>query len=121
MSKRIKVMSVFGTRPEAIKMAPLVLELQKHPALESSVWRASCWTTRRLMEQWRMRSTIWRQPEPLNASYRRLSIISACGAAPRVYTVKMKKSCPPSDCGHWRRRICRSAGAGISVCFRPAA
>lgn len=31
MSKRIKVMSVFGTRPEAIKMAPLVLELQKHP------------------------------------------------------------------------------------------
>ena len=37
MSKRIKVMSVFGTRPEAIKMAPLVLELQKHPALESVV------------------------------------------------------------------------------------
>jgi UDP-N-acetylglucosamine 2-epimerase (non-hydrolysing) len=30
MSK-IKVMTVFGTRPEAIKMAPLVLELQKHP------------------------------------------------------------------------------------------
>lgn len=27
--KKIKVMSVFGTRPEAIKMAPLVLELQK--------------------------------------------------------------------------------------------
>ncbi|MBO1004794.1 UDP-N-acetylglucosamine 2-epimerase (non-hydrolyzing) [Pseudogracilibacillus auburnensis] len=26
---RIKVMSIFGTRPEAIKMAPLVLELQK--------------------------------------------------------------------------------------------
>ena len=37
MSKRIKVMSVFGTRPEAIKMAPLVLELQKHPELESIV------------------------------------------------------------------------------------
>ena len=37
MSKRIKVMSVFGTRPEAIKMAPLVLELQKHPELESVV------------------------------------------------------------------------------------
>ena len=36
MSK-LKVMSVFGTRPEAIKMAPLVLELQKHPALESVV------------------------------------------------------------------------------------
>ena len=33
----IKVMSVFGTRPEAIKMAPLVLELQKHPKLESVV------------------------------------------------------------------------------------
>src|SRR5690625_4096075 len=29
MSKRIKVMSIFGTRPEAIKMAPLVLELEK--------------------------------------------------------------------------------------------
>lgn len=29
MSKKIKVMPVFGTRPEAIKMAPLVLELQK--------------------------------------------------------------------------------------------
>ena len=27
--KKIKVMTVFGTRPEAIKMAPLVLELQK--------------------------------------------------------------------------------------------
>lgn len=29
MEKKINVMSVFGTRPEAIKMAPLVLELQK--------------------------------------------------------------------------------------------
>ncbi|MEN2767291.1 non-hydrolyzing UDP-N-acetylglucosamine 2-epimerase [Ornithinibacillus xuwenensis] len=28
MQKRIKVMTIFGTRPEAIKMAPLVLELQ---------------------------------------------------------------------------------------------
>ena len=27
--KKIKVMSVFGTRPEAIKMAPLVKELEK--------------------------------------------------------------------------------------------
>ena len=27
----VKVMSVFGTRPEAIKMAPLVNELKKHP------------------------------------------------------------------------------------------
>lgn len=33
--KQIKVMTVFGTRPEAIKMAPLVLELQKHPAIKS--------------------------------------------------------------------------------------
>ena len=31
MSKKIKVMTVFGTRPEAIKMAPVVLELAKHP------------------------------------------------------------------------------------------
>ena len=29
MAKRIKVMTIFGTRPEAIKMAPLVLELEK--------------------------------------------------------------------------------------------
>ncbi|MGE1101424.1 non-hydrolyzing UDP-N-acetylglucosamine 2-epimerase [Peribacillus simplex] len=28
--QRIKVMTVFGTRPEAIKMAPVVLELKKH-------------------------------------------------------------------------------------------
>lgn len=28
---RIKVMTVFGTRPEAIKMAPVVLELTKYP------------------------------------------------------------------------------------------
>lgn len=33
--KRIKVMSVFGTRPEAIKMAPLVRELDKYPEIES--------------------------------------------------------------------------------------
>ncbi len=30
-SKRIKVLSVFGTRPEAIKMAPVIRELEKHP------------------------------------------------------------------------------------------
>ncbi|MFF3100991.1 non-hydrolyzing UDP-N-acetylglucosamine 2-epimerase [Viridibacillus arvi] len=30
MRKKWKVMTIFGTRPEAIKMAPLVLELQKH-------------------------------------------------------------------------------------------
>lgn len=35
--KQIKVMSVFGTRPEAIKMAPLVLELKNRPEFESLV------------------------------------------------------------------------------------
>ena len=34
---KIKVMSVFGTRPEAIKMAPLVKELEKRPQIESIV------------------------------------------------------------------------------------
>ena len=33
----IKVLSIFGTRPEAVKMAPLVLELQKNPSMESLV------------------------------------------------------------------------------------
>jgi UDP-N-acetylglucosamine 2-epimerase (non-hydrolysing) len=37
MSDKIKVMTIFGTRPEAIKMAPLVLELQKNPEIESIV------------------------------------------------------------------------------------
>lgn len=32
MNKLLKIMLVFGTRPEAIKMAPLVKEFQKHPA-----------------------------------------------------------------------------------------
>lgn len=31
MAVKWKVMAIFGTRPEAIKMAPLVLELKKHP------------------------------------------------------------------------------------------
>lgn len=31
MKQPIKVMTIFGTRPEAVKMAPLVLEFQKHP------------------------------------------------------------------------------------------
>lgn len=35
--KRIKVMTIFGTRPEAIKMVPLVLELKKHQAEIESV------------------------------------------------------------------------------------
>ncbi len=34
---KIKVMSVFGTRPEAIKMAPLVLELEKQSNIFESV------------------------------------------------------------------------------------
>ena len=33
----IKVMSVFGTRPEAIKMCPLVKELEKHNEIDSVV------------------------------------------------------------------------------------
>ncbi|MBN8252930.1 non-hydrolyzing UDP-N-acetylglucosamine 2-epimerase [Priestia flexa] len=31
MKQPVKVMTIFGTRPEAIKMAPLVLELKKRP------------------------------------------------------------------------------------------
>ena len=34
---KIRVMSVFGTRPEAIKMAPLVKELEKRDEIESIV------------------------------------------------------------------------------------
>jgi len=34
---KIKVMSIFGTRPEAIKMAPLVKELEKRKEIESIV------------------------------------------------------------------------------------
>lgn len=34
---KIKVMSVFGTRPEAIKMAPLIKELEKREEIESIV------------------------------------------------------------------------------------
>ena len=34
---KIKVMTVFGTRPEAIKMAPLVKELEKNKKIESIV------------------------------------------------------------------------------------
>ena len=35
--KKLKVMAVFGTRPEAIKMAPVVLELKKFPQTETLV------------------------------------------------------------------------------------
>lgn len=35
--KKIRVMTIFGTRPEAIKMAPLVKELEKREEIESIV------------------------------------------------------------------------------------
>lgn len=35
--KKIKVLSIFGTRPEAIKMCPLVKELNKHEEIENIV------------------------------------------------------------------------------------
>ena len=35
--KKIRVLSVFGTRPEAIKMCPLVKELEKLEEIESIV------------------------------------------------------------------------------------
>ena len=34
LSGKIKVMTIFGTRPEAIKMAPLIMEMQKNPQFE---------------------------------------------------------------------------------------
>ena len=34
---KLKVMSIFGTRPEAIKMAPLVLELARREGIDSQV------------------------------------------------------------------------------------
>ena len=33
--KQVRVMTIFGTRPEAIKMAPLVKELQSRPGIQS--------------------------------------------------------------------------------------
>ncbi len=35
MSRRVKVMTVFGTRPEAVKMAPLALELGRREDIEA--------------------------------------------------------------------------------------
>ena len=35
--KKIKVMSIFGTRPEAIKMAPLIKELETREEIDSIV------------------------------------------------------------------------------------
>ncbi len=37
MAAPLKIMTVFGTRPEAIKMAPVVLELSRHPGLITPV------------------------------------------------------------------------------------
>ncbi len=37
MEKKIKAMTVFGTRPEAIKMAPLAIELAKCPYIDAKV------------------------------------------------------------------------------------
>lgn len=33
----MKIMTIFGTRPEAIKMAPVIKELRKHPEIETKV------------------------------------------------------------------------------------
>ena len=35
--KKIKVLTIFGTRPEAIKMAPIINELKKHENIEQEV------------------------------------------------------------------------------------
>lgn len=34
---KVKIITIFGTRPEAVKMAPLVKELQKHEEIEAKV------------------------------------------------------------------------------------
>ena len=47
--EKLRIMSVFGTRPEAIKMCPLVKELASRPEIESLCcvtaqhrWRSGC-------------------------------------------------------------------------------
>ncbi len=46
--KPIRVMTIFGTRPEAIKMAPLVTELHRRAGIEacavSPPSTGRCWT-----------------------------------------------------------------------------
>ncbi|HXO16839.1 MAG TPA: UDP-N-acetylglucosamine 2-epimerase (non-hydrolyzing), partial [Candidatus Dormibacteraeota bacterium] len=37
MTEKLKVMSVFGTRPDTIKMAPVVHELGLHPEIDDIV------------------------------------------------------------------------------------
>lgn len=34
---KFKIITIFGTRPEAIKMAPLILELKNHPQIETKL------------------------------------------------------------------------------------
>ena len=37
MTENIKVLSIFGTRPEAVKMAPVVLELARTPGIDAKI------------------------------------------------------------------------------------
>ena len=37
MDRKIRVLTIFGTRPEAIKMAPLVKELESRESIKSVV------------------------------------------------------------------------------------
>ena len=37
MKSKLKILSIVGTRPEVIKMAPVILELSKHPGRIESV------------------------------------------------------------------------------------
>ncbi|MHB8934232.1 MAG: non-hydrolyzing UDP-N-acetylglucosamine 2-epimerase [Bellilinea sp.] len=37
MSNPLRIVSIFGTRPEAVKMAPVIKALEHHPAIESKV------------------------------------------------------------------------------------
>jgi UDP-N-acetylglucosamine 2-epimerase (non-hydrolysing) len=37
MTKPLRVLSIFGTRPEAVKMAPVVQELERTPGIEARV------------------------------------------------------------------------------------
>ena len=53
MTKKIKVMSVFGTRPEAIKMAPLVKALAEREHFES----ICCLTGQHWTPSWRSLSS----------------------------------------------------------------
>ena len=43
--KNVRIMSVFGTRPEAIKMCPLVKELASRPGIESLSLSIACSST----------------------------------------------------------------------------